>query len=116
MNVGKAHRRWRNSGQSIGWLLIWPRQRILHLLRDLFVEYDRLRKVHDKLRREQERFSEERAEEKQRIAELHAEIREKDERIVDLEHQLLPLLCVKTKQIDVGFRAGGSGGDDAGSN
>jgi len=102
MNVGKAHRRWQNSGRSVVWLLAWPLQRILRLLRDLFVEYDRLRKAHDKLRREhddlgqeQARLRKERADDKQRIAELEketaewdAEIREKDERIGHLEHQL----------------------------
>jgi transposase len=82
---------------------------MLHLLRDLFVEYDRLRKVHDKLRRqhedvgqEQDRLRKEQSEDKRRIAELEKkfselekrlaeqdeEIREKDEQIADLEHQL----------------------------
>jgi transposase len=102
MNISKAHRRWQNSGRSIGWLLSWSQQRILHLLHDLFDEYDRLRKAHDKLRREhedlgkeQDRFRKEQSEDKRRIAELEKklteqdeEIREKDERIADLEHQL----------------------------
>ncbi len=81
MNVDQARRQWHNSGRSILWLLAWPHQRILRLLRDLFVEYDRLRK--------------ERAGEKRTISELEKnlterdeEIREKDERIAALEHQL----------------------------
>ena len=63
MNVGKACRQWHNSGRSIVWLLAWPHQRILRLLRDLFVEYDRLRKEYDDLRKE-------RAGDKRTISEL----------------------------------------------
>jgi hypothetical protein len=109
MHVGKAHRRWQDSGQSVAWLFLWPKAGILRLLRDLFVEYDKLRKTYDQLRREQEALSQEqnrireehagdrrriaelekkRADLEQRLAEREAEIREKDERIADLERQL----------------------------
>ena len=102
MNVSKAHRRWQNSGRSVAWLLAWPHPKILLLLRDLFVEYDRLQKVRDQLRsqhenvaQEQDRLRKQQSEDKRRIAELEKklaerdeEIREKEERIADLEHQL----------------------------
>jgi len=88
MNVDKARKEWHNSGRSILWLLAWPHQRILRLLRDLFVEYDRLRKEYDNFRKE-------RAAEKRTISDLEKnlterdeEIHEKDERIADLERQL----------------------------
>ena len=95
MNVDKARKEWQNSGRSIVWLLAWPHQRILRLLRDLFVEYDRLRKEYDDLRKE--RAADKRTisdleknltERERKLAERDEEIREKDERIADLEHQL----------------------------
>ena len=102
MHVTKAHQRWQNTGQSVAWLLVWPQQRILRLVRDLFVEYDRLRKAYDKLRREHENLGKEQSEDKRKIvdqqkkltelekelAERNQEIREKEEQIADLEHQL----------------------------
>jgi transposase len=102
MNVDKARNEWHNSGRSIVWLLAWPHQRILRLLRDLFVEYDRLLREYKRLQRERDEHRKEQAEDKRTISELEKklterekklaerdeEIREKEERIVDLEHQL----------------------------
>lgn len=102
MNVGKAHSQWQSSGRSIVWLLAWPHQRILRLLHDLFVEYDKLRKEYGRLRKDHDEIRKERAEDKRTISELEKnlterekklaehdeEIQEKDKRIADLEHQL----------------------------
>ena len=102
MHVTKAHQRWHDTGQSVAWLLSRSQQQILRLLRDLFAEYDRLRKAYDRLRKECENLGKEQSEDKRKIAdqqkkltelekelaERNQEIREKEEQIADLEHQL----------------------------
>jgi len=109
MHATKAHQRWHESGQSVAWLLSWSHNRILRLLRDLFVEYDRLKKAYDWLRKERENLDKEQGEDRRKIsdqqrkiadqqkklaelekelAERNQEIREKEEKIADLEHQL----------------------------
>jgi hypothetical protein len=95
MNVDKARKEWHNSGRTIVCLLAWPQQRILRLLRDLFVEYDRLRKEYDDLRKERaadkrtiSELEKNLTERERKLAERDEEIREKDERIADLDRQL----------------------------
>jgi len=88
MNVDKARKEWQNSGRSIVWLLAWPDQRILRLLRDLFVEYDSLRKEYDDLRRTITELEKNLTEQKRKLAERDKAIREKDERIADIDRQL----------------------------
>jgi transposase len=67
MNASNAYQHWQDSGKIIIWLISWSRRRILRLIQDLFVEYDKLRKAHDKLQRES-------AEDKQKIMDLEKKL------------------------------------------